>query len=235
MSARFDWALPFVLQHEGGWVCSPDDPGGATYAGVTLEALRRAGRDLDHDGDIDSDDVALLRQHPEVVADVYAGAYWAPWLDQLAGPRAAAKVFDLRVNIGQERGARMLQQVLVDAGHALDVDGAVGPATLAAAAQEGDGRNVDLLAAKLSGFYWGLVQSQVSRRACAPWNGKPSLGWTVQARQDALNAAAARDLRALVAVRDTMVRTGRRGGLAMFLGGWLARAAWQPPEAPAGL
>jgi lysozyme family protein len=35
----FDTCLPIILKSEGGFVDDPDDPGGATNLGITLEIL----------------------------------------------------------------------------------------------------------------------------------------------------------------------------------------------------
>ena len=39
-----------IVAREGGFVNDPDDPGGMTKYGVTLETLRRLGLDLTGDG-----------------------------------------------------------------------------------------------------------------------------------------------------------------------------------------
>ncbi len=46
-----------IVAREGGFVNDPDDPGGATKFGVTLDTMRRLGLDLDSDGTVDVTDV----------------------------------------------------------------------------------------------------------------------------------------------------------------------------------
>ena len=41
MEANFDSIMSFVFQHEGGFVDNPDDPGGVTNLGVTLNVWSR--------------------------------------------------------------------------------------------------------------------------------------------------------------------------------------------------
>ena len=40
MDAMFGRCLSFTLGEEGGFVDNPDDPGGATFKGVTLRTFR---------------------------------------------------------------------------------------------------------------------------------------------------------------------------------------------------
>ena len=49
-----------IVDREGGYVNDPDDPGGATNFGVTIQTMRRLGLDLDRDGSITSEDVRRL-------------------------------------------------------------------------------------------------------------------------------------------------------------------------------
>ena len=41
MKTNFDRCLSEVLQHEGGWVDDPHDPGGATMKGITIGTYRQ--------------------------------------------------------------------------------------------------------------------------------------------------------------------------------------------------
>ena len=66
---RFNRCLKAVLQHEGGFVDHPRDPGGATKLGITLGTARAYRMDLDADGDVDKDDVRLI--DGEAAAPVY--------------------------------------------------------------------------------------------------------------------------------------------------------------------
>ena len=49
-----------IVAREGGFVNDPDDPGGATKYGVTLNTLRRLGIDITRDASIDVADVRAL-------------------------------------------------------------------------------------------------------------------------------------------------------------------------------
>ncbi len=59
--AKIEILSPFILSFEGGYVNHPNDKGGPTNKGVTIATWRRVGYDKDGDGDIDVDDLRLLR------------------------------------------------------------------------------------------------------------------------------------------------------------------------------
>lgn len=124
-TGRFERCLDEVLQHEGGFVDHPRDPGGATNLGVTLATARQHGLDVDGDGDVDKIDIRKLK--PRDVRPVYRKAYWlATRCDALpAGPDLM--VFDLAVNSGVGRASKFLQEAV-----GVVVDGEIGPKTLAA-------------------------------------------------------------------------------------------------------
>ena len=118
--SRFEHAVGLVLQHEGGFVQHPSDPGGATKFGITRETLARArGRPVSVD-DVRRPDA---RRRP---SPIYRRLYWdAVRADELP-PGLDLAVFDLAVNSGPSRAVRMLQAVL-----GVEADGIVGPVTLA--------------------------------------------------------------------------------------------------------
>lgn len=128
----YDYAIGFVLAHEGGFVDHPDDPGGATNRGISLRFLRTQhpdAADIDGDGDIDADDIRLLTE--DDARDLYRSRFWdALRLDDLPGAVAAA-VFDTAVNCGPGRAVRFLQAACNGLSDHLQLteDGALGPKT----------------------------------------------------------------------------------------------------------
>lgn len=146
---RFERCLDEVLKHEGGYVDHPRDPGGATNLGVTLNTARRAGLDVDGDGDVDKIDVRNLR--PRDVRPVYRKSYWlAAGCDQLQ-PGVDLMVFDLAVNSGVGRAAKFLQESV-----GVDADGKIGPITLGAARRLPASELVLRLRNRRERFYRGL-------------------------------------------------------------------------------
>jgi len=124
----FDHALAIVLTHEGGFVQNPQDPGGPTNFGITLETLSRVrGRTAS------VEDIRDLTK--EEAAEIYRRFYWdAVRADELP-PGLDLAMFDLAVNSGPERAVVLLQTVL-----GIAADGILGPSTLEAA------RNADPVA-----------------------------------------------------------------------------------------
>lgn len=114
---NFDQAFDQLLNHEGGFVDHPDDPGGATRYGITEAVAREVG----YRGDMRDLPVALA-------ARIYRERYWnAVRADEL--PEAVRYlVFDAAVNSGVGQAARWLQRAV-----GVRDDGVIGPWTLAAA------------------------------------------------------------------------------------------------------
>ena len=113
-----------IVVREGGFVDDPDDPGGATKYGVTLATLRRVHGQAD---------VASLKALSRTGAvEIFVEYYFhRPRIGEL--PRALqASVFDMYVNAGAG-AVRILQRLLREMGQSVDVDGVIGPQTVAAA------------------------------------------------------------------------------------------------------
>lgn len=114
----FDYALDFVLRHEGGYVNDPDDPGGATNYGITQSTYESyLWRDVRH-----------ITQ--EEVRDIYESRYWHDGrCDAIhaVAPRVAMAHLDACVNTGIIQAARFLQRAV-----GVAADGHVGPVTLRA-------------------------------------------------------------------------------------------------------
>jgi lysozyme family protein len=134
VNTTFDVSLARTLQHEGGYVNDPADPGGATYAGVSLRFLRAAGEDIDGDGDIDEADIAALRQNTDDIVRLYHTHFWrGTKADEIKSALVADKVFDMAVNVGPRQAWKIVQRAandLSDGTRGLTEDGIPGPKTL---------------------------------------------------------------------------------------------------------
>ena len=117
---NFQACLAFTLQQEGGFVDDPYDPGGATNMGITLATYREW---------FPQATVADLRViDSATVSEIYENDYWfASDADQFASG-VDLMMFDMAVNAGPARAAKLLQQCL-----GVAQDGRIGPITLAAA------------------------------------------------------------------------------------------------------
>lgn len=120
MKQNFASSLAHVLKHEGGWADHPRDPGGATMKGVTLATYSDwLGRQATKD--------ELRAISDEHLRTIYKARFW----DAVRGDELPSGVdyvvFDMAVNSGPGRAARMLQAAV-----GATPDGSIGPKTLAA-------------------------------------------------------------------------------------------------------
>ena len=141
MKDNFEKSLKMILHHEGGYVNHPSDPGGRTNLGVT-QAVYEGWVDRP----VTEDEMRSL-----TVADVtpiYKRNYW----DRVKGDDLPAgvdfAVFDLAVNGGTGRGAKMLQKVV-----GVTQDGGIGPQTLGAVARMDPVDIIEQYAAEREAFY----------------------------------------------------------------------------------
>lgn len=161
--ATFDGAISFVLRHEGGFVQDEADPGGATKWGLslrTLRALEDEEWDLDHDGDVDAEDVRRIDIGQAVA--FYREQFWMRPLDDVADQRIATKIFDIAVNAGRrqavltaQRAAAWFSQILVD--------GVLGPDTVEAINACDATRLYRAMQAEQAKFYVSLVNAKRTR------------------------------------------------------------------------
>jgi uncharacterized protein (TIGR02594 family) len=143
-ASSYDAALERVLAHEGGYTNHPSDPGGPTNWGITIHDARAHWKK-----DATAADV---RGMPLVAAkQIYRSKYWdALRCDDLpAGVDYA--VFDYGVNSGIARSAKVLQRLV-----GTDVDGEIGPSTIAAAARTNAAELINKICDERLAFLQGL-------------------------------------------------------------------------------
>jgi len=120
MRENFAEALKKVLEHEGGFVNHPNDPGGMTNLGITKAVWE------EHCGHRVTEKV-MRALTPADVAPLYKRKYW----DKIKGDELPSGVdylvFDAAINSGPGRAAKWLQGVV-----GVEQDGGIGPKTLAA-------------------------------------------------------------------------------------------------------
>lgn len=173
-----DIALEIVAR-EGGFVNDPADPGGATNHGVTIGTMKALGCDVNHDGKVDEADVKALSVD-QAVSIFLSQYYLKPKIDTL--PEALQpSVFDMQVNAGS-MAVKLLQRVLKARGHDIADDGAIGPATAAAAtAEAASGALVDAYGAARRDFYYSLADARPASRKYARTKDGGKGGWITRA------------------------------------------------------
>ena len=148
--AAFERAVARVLVDEGGYADNPSDPGGATKFGISKREYPQL-------------EIAALTRADAVA--IYYRDWWQRYrYGELPGP-IAAKVFDLAVNIGPAHAVRCLQRALRACGRPLTEDGALGRATVLAAAGANQLALAAALRAEAAGYYRALAALERGRRA----------------------------------------------------------------------
>ena len=172
-----------IVAREGGFVNDPDDPGGATNHGVTLQTMRRLGMDLTGDSQVSEADVRRLTGAQAVTIFVQH-YYREPRIDTLPAVLQAS-VFDMYVNAGAA-AVRILQQLLTDMGFPSDPDGVIGPQTVRAAAMAAEAapNNIaDAYAIARRNYYYALADQRPASRKYARRRDGGKGGWIARAEE----------------------------------------------------
>ena len=119
--ADFTIAVLLTLQHEGGFVDNPADPGGATNFGITQRDLNLTmpGKDV---RTLTSAEAAQWYETTTQPQRYNNPLYWS-----IEDQSVASKIFDMGVLFGVGEAVHLIQGVLQ-----LSIDGNFGPQTLAA-------------------------------------------------------------------------------------------------------
>lgn len=166
-----------IVAREGGFVNDPDDPGGATKHGVTIHTLRALGLDLDHDGDVDVDDVHRIT--PERAAAIFVEHYFERPRIAMLPESLQPSVFDMYVNAGSN-AVRILQRLLAEMGFDIAVDGIIGPQTARAAhaaERRAPGALADAYGIARRNYYYSLADRRPASRKYARRRDGGKGGW----------------------------------------------------------
>jgi len=157
---QFTRCVDIILRHEGGFVDHPADPGGATNFGITHKTLA-AWRGAP----VTKDDVRTLTVAE--ARDIYRANYWNALNCDTMPAGVDLSVFDMGVNAGVTRAAKMLQGIV----H-VEKDGQVGPITIGAVKAIDPEFVVDAFADARMGYYRSLRHWETFKN-----------GWTRRTRE----------------------------------------------------
>jgi len=112
-----------LIDMEGGYVNDPDDPGGETNWGITIDTARRFGYNSD------MKDLTLKE-----AIEIYYRAYWLKnKYDQIDSIKLAKEVFEQSVNYWSDANEYLQESYnLLNPDEHITVDGIIGPNTLKA-------------------------------------------------------------------------------------------------------
>ena len=145
MSELFEKAITVVLKHEGGYVNDPNDLGGETKYGISKRSYPHL-------------DIKTLTV--EQAIEIYRRDWWDKYrYGDIKDQDVATKVFDLSVNMGPATAHRLLQEALVFLGYPVEIDGIIGPQTIAAA-NKADPRRLLQVLRWLSAHHYYRIAAQ---------------------------------------------------------------------------
>ncbi len=145
-SPEFLTAVERVLANEGGYSSNPADPGGATNFGISARA---------HPG------LAVAALSRDAAVEIYWHEWWLRFGFAQLPAAAAAKTFDLAVNMGAGNAIECLQRALRACGLPVPEDGVIGPDTAAQAARADPAVLIAALRSELAAHY-RLVAAKAS-------------------------------------------------------------------------
>lgn len=172
MTEQFKKAYAATMKNEGGYANDPDDRGGETWRGIARKFWGSwPGWKI-------IDQIKLTKPASlntaltantalaDMVVEFYKQNFWDPLkLDQIECAQTGLQLFDISVNSGTTRGAKMLQEAVnhFRANNPIAVDGMVGPGTLAAANSIGHQQLYDQINVLRAAFYEAIIARDPSQ------------------------------------------------------------------------
>lgn len=153
---QIDRLIEAVIEREGGYVDHPNDRGGPTKYGITRATLAAwVGRR------VTADEVAAITK--DVAAAIYYRVYYArPGIARLP-EQLRPIVFDMAVQHDPERAIKILQK-LISRFTPIEIDGIIGPQTLAGIEMAMASTFINALVAARLDFYLRIVARDKSQR-----------------------------------------------------------------------
>lgn len=125
MERNFIQSLELVLDHEGGYVDHPRDPGGKTYKGVTGNTYKQWLSKRHPAAEFEITEENMKNIPDDHIGMIYRENYWDKCKCDHLPDGLDVCIFDWSVNSGPGRAAKALQRAV-----GAEPDGAIGPKTL---------------------------------------------------------------------------------------------------------
>lgn len=154
LMGNFDSAIRLVLEHEGGYVNDPDDPGGETNYGISKRSYPEV-------------DIKNLTQAQAI--DIYRRDFWDTQWNMIVSQELSTALLDASVNMGRMAAVKLLQKAVNKAycRDLLIVDGVFGNKTLGAV-NEAQEEVLREFRASRSLFYIDLAWNQPTMKKFLP-------------------------------------------------------------------
>jgi lysozyme family protein len=172
--SNFEFAIPIILKHEGGYVNHGNDPGGPTNFGISLRYLKSIGDlngdgvlegDLDLDGDIDIEDIRSMT--PLQARDFYFRHWWVRYeYGRIDDQHIATKVFSLSINMGSKQAHKLIQRATwaIKGYDDIPDDGILGKLSFAVINELPQDTLLAAYKSEAAGFYRALVAESKYKR-----------------------------------------------------------------------
>ena len=163
--------------HQISYSDDPDDAGGETHWGVSLKVIVQNYHLNPEDLKLPNFDKGCMRDLLEDIAKevVYRPHFWdSGKYKDIIVQDVASKTFDAAVNMGPHNAVECLQKAVVLLGNKIDIDGSLGPITLAAVNDLDHQYLLKTMCATLTDYY----NANVAR---IPKNAKFLKGWLIRA------------------------------------------------------
>ena len=152
MKSNWDRSFDLMLASEGGYGNHPSDPGGMTNLGVTKRVWEEwVGRE--------SNEKEMRSLTKEMVEPLYKRKFWDACRCDDLPLGIDYLVFDMAVNAGVGRSAKLLQQCV-----GVSVDGMIGPITITAVKSKDPEELIEKFSEARELFYRGLKTFDVFGR-----------------------------------------------------------------------
>jgi len=141
--AVFEKSIDISLDHEGGYVNHPNDPGGETKFGITKKRYP----------DLDIKNLSL-----EQAKKIYKRDFWDKnRLGEFFDQDTATHFFDMVVNHNPKDAGKMLQRALNDIGQNVIIDGVIGAKSIMASNSVDSDKLANAMVKRRIDFYKMLV------------------------------------------------------------------------------